>query len=258
MDEATNNPISHRYFIDLSYDGSKYCGWQVQPKEKTVQGELIRVLSIFFREEVYVIGAGRTDTGVHASHMVAHFELSTPIESPNDAVYKLNRFLDESIALFRIYEVKSDAHARFSAVERAYTYRMARVKNPFTVGRTWHFERELDYDKMNQAASMLLEYSDFAAFCKADTDVKTTICDVREAYWERLGDEWLFHIRADRFLRNMVRAVVGTLVEVGEGKHTLEEFVKIVESGERSSAGSSAPAEGLYLSEVSYPQDIEK
>ncbi|NVK26905.1 MAG: tRNA pseudouridine(38-40) synthase TruA [Flavobacteriia bacterium] len=256
MSETTNKPKAHRYFVELSFDGTNFKGWQVQPKDRTVQGELIEVFSTFFREEVYVVGAGRTDTGVHASHMVAHFELDSEIESTEDAVYKLNRFLTSEIALKRIFKVNNEAHTRFSATERAYVYRIARVKNPFSVGQAWTFQRELNFAAMKEAAAMLLEYSDFACFCKADTDVKTTLCDVRAAYWEQLGDEWVFHIRADRFLRNMVRAIVGTLVEVGEGKHSLKQFKEILESGNRNDAGVSAPAEGLYLSEVIYPDSI--
>lgn len=256
MSETTNKPTAHRYFVELSYDGTAFHGWQVQPNARSVQGELIDAFSTFFREEVYVVGAGRTDTGVHASHMVAHFELNNPIESPEDAVYKLNRFLSEEIALQEIYEVKAEAHARFSATERAYEYVLSRVKNPFATKYAWQFQRELNFTQMNQAASLLLEHNDFACFCKADSDVNTTLCDVRTAHWERDGDTWIFHIAADRFLRNMVRAIVGTLVEVGEGKHTIEEFKSILESGSRSKAGSSAPAGGLFLSKVSYPSDI--
>lgn len=257
MSETTNKDQPYRYFIDLSYDGGNFLGWQVQPKGRTVQGELIERLSTFFRDEIYVVGAGRTDAGVHASHMTAHFDLSSEIKSTKDAVYKLNRFLDADIGLKRIYRVRKEAHSRFDAIERGYVYRLSRVKNPFSVGYAWQFERQLDFAKMNEAASTLLEYSDFAAFCKADTDVKTTLCDVREARWEQLGHEWVFHIKADRFLRNMVRAIVGTLVAVGEGKISVEEFRKIIESENRRNAGSSAPGEGLYLSEVAYPSDIE-
>lgn len=257
MSEATNKDQPFRYFIDLSYDGTRFLGWQVQPKGRTVQGELIERLSTFFREDVYVVGAGRTDAGVHASHMTAHFDLSTEIDSPSDVAYKLNRFLDTDIAIKRIYRVGTEAHSRFDAVERGYVYRLSRVKNPFSVGYAWSFERPLDLNAMNEAASTLLEYRDFAAFCKADADVKTTLCDVREARWEQLGDEWVFHIKADRFLRNMVRAIVGTLIAVGEGKVTVEEFKEIIESEDRKKAGSSAPGEGLYLSEVAYPSDIE-
>lgn len=256
MSESTNKQASHRYFIDLSFDGTKFLGWQVQPKGRTVQGLLIDTLSTFFREEVYVIGAGRTDTGVHASQMIAHFDVSKELIDLDDIVYKLNRFLPEDVAIRSIFPVHSEAHARFSATERAYTYRLTRIKNPFTVGYAWWYGRELNWDDMVRCSTMLLEYTDFACFCKADADVKTTLCDIREARWEQVGDEWVFHIRADRFLRNMVRAIVGTLVEVGEGKHTIEDFRKILISGSRKEAGASAPGEGLYLSEVIYPADI--
>lgn len=257
MSETTNKPQTHRYFVELSFDGTNFHGWQVQPNARSVQGELIEKLSLFFREEIYVIGAGRTDTGVHATHMVAHFETTSKIEKTDDAVYKLNRFLSEEIALSKLYEVVPDAHARFSAMERSYLYRINREKNPFAVGQAWNFQRKLDMQLMNQAASMLLEHSDFACFCKADADVNTTLCDVRSAYWEVMGNEWHFHISADRFLRNMVRAIVGTLVEVGEGKLSLRDFEEILNSGERSEAGASAPGHGLYLSKVAYPSGIQ-
>lgn len=256
MSETTNKPNSKRYFVELSFDGTAFHGWQVQPGSRTVQGELIDKFSKFFREEVYVIGAGRTDTGVHATFMVAHFELDNEIESISDTLYKLNRFLPEDVALIDLYRVNEEAHARFSATERGYIYRIARKKSPFSPLFAWQFLRPLDVAKMNEAASKLLEYSDFACFCKADSDVNTTICDVRGAYWEQDGDEMVFHIQANRFLRNMVRAIVGTLVEVGEGKVTLEEFESILKSGSRSEAGPSAPGHGLYLSKVSYPDKI--
>lgn len=256
MSETTNKDQPFRYFVELSFDGTSFVGWQVQPKGRTVQGELIKALSTFFREEVYVVGAGRTDAGVHASHMVAHFDISYEIESPSDVIYKLNRFLSRDISISKVHRVKPDSHSRFDAVERSYVYRIARTKDPFTVGFVWHFERPLDLQRMNEAASKLLEYSDFASFCKADADVKTTLCDVRSAYWEQVGHEWVFHISADRFLRNMVRAIVGTLVAVGEKKLSVAEFIEIIESKDRTKAGSSAPAEGLYLSEVSYSEDI--
>ncbi len=256
MTESTNKAKNHRYFLDLSFDGTDFLGWQVQPKGRTVQGLLIEKLSAFFREEVYVIGAGRTDTGVHASQMIAHFDLDASIENPDDVVYKLNRFLPHDVAIRELYQVNVETHARFSAEERAYTYRMNRLKDPFEVNKSWWFGRPLNFEAMNECANLLLQYSDFACFCKADTDVKTTLCEIRAARWEQEGPQWVFHIRADRFLRNMVRAIVGTLVEVGEGKHSVEDFKKIIESGSRSNAGASAPAGGLYLSEVRYPEGI--
>lgn len=242
--------------MELSFDGTGFHGWQVQPDSRSVQGELNEKLSTFFRDEVYVIGAGRTDTGVHALHMVAHFDLTTGIDSPEDVVYKLNRFIGDEIAVHSLYRVRENAHARFDATERSYLYRMARGKNPFSVGQAWQYFRPLDFNRMNEAASLLTEHRDFACFCKADAEVKTTLCDVRRAYWEQVGDEWVFHIHADRFLRNMVRAIVGTLVEVGEGKCSINDFKEILNSGNRSCAGASAPGHGLYLSGVSYPSDI--
>lgn len=256
MSETTNKPNSYRYFVELSFDGGVFNGWQIQPNAPSVQGELNRVFSMFFRSQVLVTGAGRTDTGVHATQMFAHFDLTEPIDALEDVIYKLNRFLGSEIAIADMFPVDPEAHARFSAIERGYTYRISQIKNPFTVNRAWGYYRELNVDLMNQAAQMLLNHRDFACFCKSDTDVKTTLCDVREANWQRIEGELVFTIKADRFLRNMVRAIVGTLVEVGEGKHSLSDFQEILDSKSRSSAGTSAPAHGLYLSSVSYSNDI--
>lgn len=246
--------MPQRYFLHCSFDGTSFHGWQIQPNASSVQETLNVALSTLLREEVYTVGAGRTDTGVHASHMVAHFELAKPMEDPAHWVYKLNKFLPDSIAVQKIFPVGPDDHARFSAVKRGYVYRMIRAKNPFEVDRAWQYSGPLDLEAMNKAAALLLQVEDFASFAKAGHQSATTLCNVTRAEWIANGDLWEFHIEADRFLRNMVRAVVGTLVEVGQGKTSLSEMEEIIQSGKRSQAGTSAPGCGLYLNKIEYPE----
>lgn len=247
-----------RYFIRLAYNGSNYNGWQVQPNAPTVQAELEKALSLITRKETEIVGCGRTDTGVHASDYYAHFDFEQGIGDTAELVYKLNKFLPHDIAIKEIAEVNADAHARFSATQRVYEYKIVRQKNPFTQGLAYYYFGNLDIDAMNKAAALLLTVKDFKAFSKAHTDVKTTLCDVTFAQWEVKGDVLVFTISANRFLRNMVRAVVGTLLEVGRGKLTIDGFTQIINSLERSEAGDSAPAEGLYLSKIIYPQSVFK
>jgi len=247
-----------RYFIRLAYNGSNYNGWQVQPNAPTVQAELEKALSLIIRKETEIVGCGRTDTGVHASDYYAHFDFEKGIDDTAELVYKLNKFLSPDIAIKEIAEVNADAHARFSATQRVYEYKIVRQKNPFTQGLAYYYFGNLDIDAMNKAAALLLTVKDFKAFSKAHTDVKTTLCDVTFAQWEVKGDVLVFTISANRFLRNMVRAVVGTLLEVGRGKLTIDGFTQIINSLERSEAGDSAPAEGLYLSKIIYPQSVFK
>lgn len=247
-----------RYFIRLAYNGSNYNGWQVQPNAPTVQAELEKALSLIIRKETEIVGCGRTDTGVHASDYYAHFDFEQGIGDTAELVYKLNKFLPHDIAIKEIAEVNADAHARFSATQRVYEYKIVRQKNPFTQGLAYYYFGNLDIDAMNKAAALLLTVKDFKAFSKAHTDVKTTLCDVTFAQWEVKGDVLVFTISANRFLRNMVRAVVGTLLEVGRGKLTIDGFTQIINSLERSEAGDSAPAEGLYLSKIIYPQSVFK
>lgn len=247
-----------RYFIRLAYNGSNYNGWQVQPNAPTVQAELEKALSLIIRKETEIVGCGRTDTGVHASDYYAHFDFEQGIGDTAELVYKLNKFLSPDIAIKEIAEVNADAHARFSATQRVYEYKIVRQKNPFTQGLAYYYFGNLDIDAMNKAAVLLLTVKDFKAFSKAHTDVKTTLCDVTFAQWEVKGDVLVFTISANRFLRNMVRAVVGTLLEVGRGKLTIDGFTQIINSLERSEAGDSAPAEGLYLSKIIYPQSVFK
>ena len=206
-----------RYFVYFKYDGTAYHGWQVQPNAVSVQEKLQDALSTLLREEIQVVGAGRTDTGVHARMMVAHFDTDKDVDGPQ-LVYKLNRLLPRDISADKVIPVSQDMHARFSARSRTYHYYVHQHKDPFLRHYSCELFYDLDFEKMNEAAAMLLEYDDFAAFCKSNTDVKTTLCDVTEARWVKDGEySWHFVITANRFLRNMVRAVVGTLVDVGEG-----------------------------------------
>lgn len=244
-----------RYFIYLSYDGTNYHGWQIQPNGNSVQEEMQKALSTLLRKEIEIVGAGRTDAGVHARVMVAHFETEGEIDCKQLA-YKLNRLLPRDISVDRVVLVEAEMHARFSAVKRTYRYYVHLHKNPFLRHYSCELHYDLDFDLMNEAAAYLLECSDFAAFCKVHTDVKTTICRVTEARWVNDGkDSWHFVISADRFLRNMVRAVVGTLVDVGRHRITLEQFKAVVAGKNRSNAGESMPGNALFLEEVLYPFD---
>ncbi len=241
-----------RYFICLKYDGTHYHGWQIQPNATSVQGELQRALSILMRKDTEIVGAGRTDTGVHARMMVAHFDADERVDECNLA-YKLNRLLPRDISIDRIIPVDGDMHARFSATSRTYRYYVHLHKNPFMRTYSCELHYNLDFVRMNEAADMLLGYDDFAAFCKSHTDVKTTLCDVTEARWVDDGDgRWHFVITANRFLRNMVRAVVGTLIEVGRGRTTVEGFRNIIEGKSRSCAGESMPGNALFLERIEY------
>lgn len=240
-----------RYFIEFSYNGKNYFGYQIQPREISVQQELEKALSTLLRQEIKTTGAGRTDTGVHAKKMFAHFD--TESAPDQNLVYKLNSFLPDDIAVKRIFEVKNDFHARFDATYRTYEYYISSEKNPFTQDSSWQmWRRKLDIDLMNEACKILFEYEDFTSFAKLHTDNKTNNCKIYKAFWEQNGAELKFTISADRFLRNMVRAVVGTMVEIGNGKIKPEELRKIIEKKDRNSAGTSAPAQGLFLVDVGY------
>ena len=242
-----------RYFAELSYKGTAYCGWQRQPSAPSVQQTIEEALSTILRESVEVVGAGRTDTGVHAAFYVAHFDTSRPIANPADFVYHLNALLPEDIAFGRIYEVDDDAHARFDATEREYRYYIEPRKNPFTRATSWQLTTPLDVNAMNRAAQVLLATEDFTTFAKLGSNNTNNICHIFRAEWIEIECGMLvFVFRANRFLRNMVRAVVGTLVDVGRGKITPEEFADIVASRNLSRSSSSAPAAGLFLTDVSY------
>lgn len=246
-----------RYFIHLQYDGTRFHGWQIQPNGISVEGEIERCLSTILREEIDIVGAGRTDSGVHSRHMVAHMDVADSVMDrvggEENLVYKLNRMLPPDISILRIESVGDDMHARFSATSRTYHYYLHTRKNPFHRHYSWECHFPLNFEAMNDAARLLLEYDDFACFCKSHTDVKTTLCDVTEAQWIQTGnDTWYFRITANRFLRNMVRAVVGTLVEVGRGRLSLEGFRQVIEGKKRTQAGESMPGNALFLEEVKY------
>lgn len=241
-----------RYFVYFKYDGTAYHGWQVQPNAVSVQEKLQDALSTLLREEIQVVGAGRTDTGVHARMMVAHFDTDKDIDGPQ-LVYKLNRLLPRDISADKVIPVSQDMHARFSARLRTYHYYVHQHKDPFLRHYSCELFYDLDFEKMNEAAAMLLEYDDFAAFCKSNTDVKTTLCDVTEARWVKDGEySWHFVITANRFLRNMVRAVVGTLVDVGRGRISVQDFRAVIEGRRRSGAGESMPGNALFLENIEY------
>jgi tRNA pseudouridine38-40 synthase len=241
-----------RYFVWFSYDGTAYHGWQIQPNGNSVQAELQRALSTLLREEISVTGAGRTDAGVHARQMVAHFDFSEAIDLEQLA-YKLNRILPCDIAVDRVELVDDDMHARFSATSRTYHYYIHTKKDPFSRPYSTELHYELDFDKMNEAGRILMTYDDFGAFCKSHSDVKTTLCRVTKAEWVQTSEtSWYFEITANRFLRNMVRAVVGTLIDVGRGRLTLDDFRKVIEGKRRTAAGESMPANALFLENIRY------
>lgn len=242
-----------RYFIELQYDGAAYCGWQRQPDAPTVQQTIEQRLSMLRRVPTEIVGAGRTDTGVNASFYVAHFDSDTPIEDCEQLTYKLNRVLPDDIAIKRIYEVDAAKHARFDARQREYTYFITPCKQPFRRFSAWYFAVDLDVAKMNEAAQRLLRYDDFTSFAKLNSNNKTNICHISHVEWVVEDDLTLrFTIRADRFLRNMVRAIVGTLVDVGRGRYSVEEFEDIIRSRDLSRSSAGAPACGLFLSDVRY------
>ncbi len=248
----------YRYFIELAYKGTPFCGWQLQPNGPTVQEELERVFSMLLREEIRITGAGRTDTGVHASYFVAHFDTSKDgLHTDMQLMGKINQLIPKEIAIYRILKVAPDAHARFDAISRTYHYRIATKKNPFTADLAYHFYRSLDIGKMNEAATILMEYADFTSFSKLHGNAKTNLCEISQAYWtENKDGEVCFIITANRFLRNMVRAIVGTMLEVGLGKLQPEGIRQVIEAKDRGFAGTSVPPQGLYLVDIKYPASI--
>jgi len=244
-----------RYFIYFSYNGTHYHGWQNQPNGISVQEMLEKALSTVLRTDTQVVGAGRTDSGVHARLMVAHFNAST---LPDLLLFsnKLNSILPNDIAVYKVVKVTENAHARFDAISRRYEYHLVTEKSVFRNGLAARFANRIDFDKMNEAAALLPGYTDFTSFSKLHTDVKTNNCKINTAYWEKQNDVWVFTIEADRFLRNMVRAIVGTLLDVGHGKLSIEEFKAVIEAKDRCKAGASVPACGLYLVDIRYPNDV--
>lgn len=245
-----------RYFIYFSYDGAAYHGWQVQPNAVTVQQVLEEALATLMRVPVPLVGAGRTDAGVNAECMVAHADFPCEVDAAH-IVYKLNRLLPPDIAVSDVRRVKDDAHARFDAISRRYCYRVVTAKSPFSRRYAMRVPKDIDFDAMNRAAALLGEYTDFTSFSKLHTDVKTNNCKVTHAAWRRVSEnEWVFEIEADRFLRNMVRAIVGTLLLVGRGKLDIDDFRKVIENKARGEAGDSAMGEALFLVGVEYPDTI--
>lgn len=244
-----------RYFMHLAYNGANYHGYQIQPQSKSIQEELEKCLSLKLGCPVPVTGCGRTDTGVHARNYYAHFDVENPIVDTQRLVEQLNIFLPKDIVVFRIWSVADELHARFDALSRTYHYYIARTKDPFHTQDAYYLYGTLDVEKMQEAANVLFEYEDFTSFSKLHTQVKTNNCRIMEARWFEENNLLVFRIKADRFLRNMVRAVVGTLLEVGRNKMTVGEFRKIIEKKDRCSAGFSVPAHALFLEEVEYDFD---
>ncbi len=244
---------SQRYFIQLAYKGTHYHGWQVQPNAVTIQQVLNQALSTVLREDIHVVGAGRTDAGVHASCYWAHFDYSGKLEEPGHIIFRLNRFLPDDIAIYGLYEVPPNAHARYDALSRTYQYQITTIKDPFKREYAYHLFWEVDMEGMNEAAKVLYRYQDFSSFSKSNTQNKTNLCEVYRAEWQRAGHMLIFTIQANRFLRNMVRAIVGTLLETGRGRLSPEGMQKIIESRNRSQAGYSVPANGLFLTHIQYP-----
>jgi len=245
-----------RYFIYLSYNGANYCGWQNQPNGISVQQKIEEALQVLLRKPLSITGAGRTDTGVHARLMVAHFDWEEEIADLLSLTEKLNCLLPSDIAIKKILPVLPEAHARFDALSRTYKYYICTEKNPFTYPFHHRITSPLDFEKMNEAAAVLPEYTDFTSFSKSHTDVKTFNCKIMQAEWTHEEAFWIFTIQADRFLRGMVRAIVGTLLEVGRGKLSLDGFRQVIESKNRENAGMSVPGKALFLVDIEYPQSI--
>lgn len=245
-----------RYFIELSYHGKNYHGWQLQPNAESIQEVLENSLSLLLRASISVVGCGRTDAGVHASQYFLHFDIEKTLDE-DQLKFKLNAFLPNDIAIIRIFLVKSDAHARFDATYRSYAYRISLVKDPFLVDTSWQIkDDDLDIIKMNNAAKLLMEYENFKSFSRSKTDVKTYNCTVSRAVWKKENNLLVFYITANRFLRNMVRAIVGTLLEVGKRNLSVEGFRSIIEGEDRTKAGASVKARGLFLAEIGYPEEV--
>jgi tRNA pseudouridine38-40 synthase len=247
---------SKRYFIELAYNGSAYHGWQRQPNAISVQQILEEAISMLKRENVSLVGAGRTDTGVHARQMFAHFDVAEEIINPQELIFLLNGFLKHDIAIKSIRRVHPSAHARFDATARDYEYHISTAKDPFNAPLHYYLKNSPDIELMNQAAKILLLHEDFQCFSRSNTDVKTFLCNIKNARWQQEGSSLIFFISANRFLRNMVRAIVGTLLEVGYKKREVKDIENVIIKKERGEAGFSAPAHGLYLSRIEYSKNI--
>ena len=246
-----------RYFIRLAFKGTKYHGWQIQANAVTIQEILNEALSTILREDVNVAGAGRTDTGVHASCFYAHFDLhSSVISETQNTIFRLNRFLPDDIAVYKIFPVKENAHARYDATSRTYQYHITTIKDPFKREFAYYCFWQLNVEKMNKACNFLFDYKDFTSFSKSKTQVKTNFCEIYQAEWTKEKHLLIFTVKANRFLRNMVRAIVGTMLDIGQEKIEPEKIKDIIESKNRSNAGYSVPPNGLFLTHIGYPDEI--
>ncbi len=243
-----------RYFLDIAYKGTNYHGWQIQQNAHSVQQELENALKMLFGKTIETTASGRTDAGVHAEQQIVHLDLE--VELTDNHIFKLNCILPKDLAIRDFFPVQKDAHARFDATSRSYEYRISRVKNPFLIDNVYFFDRPLDLIKMNDAATSLLRHKDFEALSKVHTEVKNFLCDIHFAHWKEKGDMIFFEIEANRFLRGMVRTIVGSLLPIGMGKLSVEEFEKILFSRDRRKAGAAAPSEGLFLTRIQYPDRI--
>jgi len=249
--------MKNRYFIKLAYNGTNYHGWQVQENALSIQQVIEDGLSLKLGHHIKVVGAGRTDTGVHAEEFYAHFDMNEKgIENREKLVFNLNSYFPDDISILDIFLVKPEVHARFSALSRTYEYRISRIKNPFLQEFTYYYTADLNLELMNQGANILIEYEDFTSFSKLHTQVKTNNCKMIYAKWEMKNDLLVFTVTADRFLRNMVRAIVGTLLDLGKNRIDLDGLRTIIENKNRSDAGFSVPAKGLFLTNIQYPPDI--
>lgn len=247
-----------RYFVELAYNGSKYHGWQIQPNAISIQAKIEDGLLKALGVKTDIVGAGRTDSGVHASYYVAHFDTDKADIDESGLINKLNRILPNDIVIYSIKKVSNDTHARFDANLRTYNYFVINDKNPFKIDTSYRLRYKLDYDKMNQASKILFEYNDFTSFSKLHTEVANNLCTIHRAEWLHVDDQWVFIISANRFLRNMVRAIVGTLLDVGKGKINLDGFRTVIEQKDRGKAGLSVPANALFLTDIQYPNHLFK
>lgn len=245
-----------RYFLSLAYKGTNFHGWQTQPNAKSIQEELLKALKILTKNEVCIQGAGRTDTGVHASFFVAHIDIETKIKDLERFVKNLNGLIGKDIVVFDFFEVENDMHSRFSAISRTYKYFIHQQKNVFLNNYSLYFQYSLDIQKMNQACQILKEYDDFASFQKSHADTETTLCNIEQAFWQKKDNQLVFTITANRFLRNMVRSIVGTMLEIGQSRISIDDFRKILEAKDRSTAGTSVDACGLFLTDIAYPEPV--
>tara|TARA_X000001036_G_C20614354_1_gene780316 strand:+ start:107 stop:898 length:792 start_codon:yes stop_codon:yes gene_type:complete len=247
-----------RYFIYFSYNGKSYHGWQKQKNSVTVQEKIEESLSVLLKDKIEVFGAGRTDAGVHAKQMVAHFDVDKCFENPNKLIFKLNQFLSNDISVKSLKSVKNNAHARFDAISRTYKYFINKEKDVFLNEYRYYINYSLNKEKINEAIKIIVNNKDFKCFTKSKTNVNNYICDIIDAKWIELDQEYVFKIKANRFLRNMVRSIVGTLINIGLEKTSINNFINIIKSKDRSMAGYSVPAKGLFLTKINYPKKIFK